>query len=255
MRNLLLVAVGLTILGVVSCKENVEMSPDKATLAFRLTDAPCDYDNLFIDVQGIEIHSDSNGWESLTPFNSGVYDILELTNGLDTLLCQVDLPAGTVSQIRLMLGENNSLVTGGTSYDLKTPSAQQSGLKLNLHKELLAGTSYTVWLDFDACKSIVQKGNGGYSLKPVIRVFSDSTDGKLKGVIMPDTISTQVHVIQNSDTITSIPNNDGSFVVCGLDGTYDVLVESFHTNYNDSMISSVSVGFGEIVDLDTVRLQ
>ncbi len=246
----------VVIVGVItSCKEEVMETMGTSDVSFRLTDAPCDYDNLFIDVQGIEIHSDANGWEILSPFNAGIYDILELTNGLDTLLCQVDLPAGKVSQIRLILGESNSIVVDGSTYPIKTPSAQQSGLKLNLHKDLLANASYTIWLDFDACKSVVKKGNGDYSLKPVIRVFSDSTDGKLKGIVMPDTISTQVHVIQNNDTITTIPNSDGRFVVCGLDGTYNVYIESFNSNFNDSLISSVSVGFGQIVDLDTVRLQ
>ena len=155
-----------------SCgKEDSVMEMTMAEVEFRLMDGPCGFDNLYIDVQGIEIHFDSAGWQSLEPFNSGIYDILELANGLDTLLCKVLLPEGKISQVRLLLGSNNTIVVDGVTNDIKVPSGSQSGLKLNLHQTLNANTSYTIWLDFDACKSVVVKGNGTYSLKPVIRPF------------------------------------------------------------------------------------
>lgn len=239
----------------VSCQKDAVTYQNKANVEFRLMDGPCDYDNLWVDVQEIQIHSDSNGWESIEPFNAGVYDILELTNGLDTLLCQAQLPAGVVSQIRLVLGANNSLVYDGVTYDLKVPSGMQSGIKLNLHKELLANVSYTVWLDFDACKSVVLTGRGEYILKPVIRVFSDSTNGKLNGVVLPTSVDAIVNVIENSDTIaTAIPNDDGYFMVCGLDGTYDVYIDAIDTAYNDTTLTNITVNFGEIVTLDTINL-
>lgn len=249
MKNTLILSL-FAVLAFVSC----ERSNNQAQVAFRLMDAPCDYEHVYIDVQGMEVHIDST-WYTLTPFNAGVYDILELANGLDTLLCDILLEPGKLSQLRLILGENNSLVLDGNSYDLKTPSAQQSGLKLNIHQDLLANTSYTVYLDFDACKSIVRKGNGDYSLKPVIRAFTDSTNGKLIGYVMPDSLSPVVNVIENSDTVTAIPNSSGFFMVCGLDGVYDVFIEANDTNYSDTLISNVTVSFGEIVDMDTITLK
>ena len=54
---------------------------------------------------------------------------------------------------------------------MDTPSAQQSGLKINLNKILVQDSLNDVLLDFDANESVVEKGNGGYSLKPVVRVF------------------------------------------------------------------------------------
>lgn len=233
----------------------VQNSSGYATVSFRLMDAPCDYDHLYIDVQGIEIHSDSNGWEALSPFNAGVYDVLELANGLDTLLCKVELPEGKVSQIRLLLGNNNSLVVDGSTFDMKVPSGSQSGIKLNLHKYLEANTSYNVWLDFDACRSVVEKGNGGYSLKPVIRAFADSANGKLTGYVLPDSANAVVYAINNGDSISAMPESNGYFMICGLDGTYDVYFQSNNTNISDSTISNVSINFGEIVSVDTVELQ
>ena len=241
---------------VFSCtKDEVKQALGNANIDFRLTDAPCDYDNVFIDVQGIEIHSDSMGWESVSPFNAGIYDILELANGLDTLLCQVTVPEGKISQIRLILGDNNSVVVGGTTHNIKVPSGSQSGLKLNLHQYFYANTSYTVWLDFDACKSIIEKGNGEYSLKPVIRAFSDSTNGKLTGFVQPDSALAVVHAIKGTDTVTSIPGANGAFTICGLDGTYDILFETANNNVNDSTIQGVTINYGQVVSLGTVQLQ
>jgi hypothetical protein len=52
---------------------------------------------------------------------------------------------------------------------LETPSAQQSGLKINIHLDVNAGILYQMWPDFDAGHSITKAGNNKYMLKPVIR--------------------------------------------------------------------------------------
>ena len=43
---------------------------------------------------------------------------------------------------------------------LTTPSAQHSGLKLNVHAELTEGITYKILLDFDAVRSVVKTGSG-----------------------------------------------------------------------------------------------
>jgi hypothetical protein len=42
------------------------------------------------------------------------------------------------------------------------------------------GIMYHVLLDFDANKSIVKLGNGGYKLKPVIRTVESAISGAIK---------------------------------------------------------------------------
>jgi hypothetical protein len=159
-----------------------------ARLEVRLTDAPGDYQEVNIDIQSVEVHSSegnqNSGWTTLD-VEEGVYNILELTNGLDALLATAELPVGRISQIRLILGDNNSVKIDGVTHPLSTPSAQQSGLKLNLQAELTEGITYTITLDFDAARSIVEKGNGTYSLKPVIRALETATSGSIKGTVNP----------------------------------------------------------------------
>ncbi len=111
----------------------------KATMKMHLTDAPAAYDAVYIDVQEIEVHSDTGGWVTLANVKPGIYNLLDFRNGLDTLIAVGEVPSGKISQIRLILGPNNSVVENGITHSLKTPSAQQSGLKLNVNYTLQPG--------------------------------------------------------------------------------------------------------------------
>jgi hypothetical protein len=58
---------------------------------------------------------------------SGIYNLLNFSNGLDTLIAIGTLNIATVQQIRLILGLNNSVVVNNVSHPLSTPSAEQLG--------------------------------------------------------------------------------------------------------------------------------
>lgn len=174
---------------------------------------------------------------------------------MDTLLGSVILPAERINQIRLVLGEQNSVVVDGVTHNLKVPSGSQSGLKLNVDYDLEPNVAYTVWIDYDACKSIVEKGNGTYGMKPVIRAYTELTNGVLTGVIAPDSISTTVHIIDGVDTISALPNDDGYFFVGGLNGVYDISVESLEPGVNGQVRPSISVRYGQVVSLDTIWMK
>ena len=131
------------------------------------------YESVDIDIQKVSINvssdtSETSGWFDLET-NQGIYDLLDYAAGFDTLVAYDSLlNVQTISQIRLLLGNNNTIVDGGETFDLDTPSAQTSGLKINVHAELQPNMSYKVVLDFDSDKSIVKTGNNKYKLKPVI---------------------------------------------------------------------------------------
>jgi hypothetical protein len=141
-----------------------------------LTDAPGNYLEVNVDIKRVRIHvaddsTSNDGWMDL-PTNAGIYNLLDLQNGIDTTVVDSTLiPGGKVSQIRFILGPNNSVMTADSVvHDLKVPSGEQSGLKINVHKTIPAGQTLHVLLDFDADKSIHEKGNGDFMMKPVIRV-------------------------------------------------------------------------------------
>lgn len=246
-----------TLLLLGSCTDETSTS-NTAKVNVRLTDAPALYDAVNIDVQKVEFNT-GNGWESMSVITPGVYNLLNFKNGMDVLLAQATLPVGNVSQMRMVLGPNNSVVQDGITYPLATPSAMQSGLKFNWNQTLEADGAYNVWVDFDASKSIVKQGNGNYLLKPVIRTFSELTNGQIKGYVLPQTAKARVLVITpTNDTVaTALPNTaDGYYMVQGLNaGSYKVAFDAeANTGYVDQSQSNVNVVYGQVANLGTTTL-
>lgn len=251
----------LLVYGFSSCSKNENRPGDgTAKLQFVLTDAPAAYDAVLIDIQKVEFNTttgDSN-WQEY-PITPKVYDLLQLRNGGTVTMGEpLSLPAGTIEQIRLVLGNNNSVVVNGQSFALTTPSAQQSGLKINFHKELASDGVYKIWLDFDAARSIVSAGNSGkYILKPVIKAFVEETSGQLKGFVLPPQALAIVYAMKGNDSVGSaIPAPDGYFKFVGLsDGVYSL---SFNANdttgYKDTIINNLNVVFGKVTDAGITTL-
>ena len=82
-----------------ACNDDDEKS-GTSYLAVHLTDTVAPYDSVIIDVQGVEVKSESGS--VLLNINPGHYNLLDFTNGKDTLIASGDIPSGTVSQIRLL---------------------------------------------------------------------------------------------------------------------------------------------------------
>jgi hypothetical protein len=249
-----IVVVGLLFAFTMSC----ESESANARLEVYLTDAPGDYENVFVDIQSVAVHGSEedggSGWNELAVV-PGKYDLLELTNGLDTLLGSIELPPGKISQIRLKLGSDNTIVVGGETHALKTPSGMQSGIKILVNAVLTEGITYKVLLDFDVARSVVEKGNGTYSLKPVIRAITNPMDGAISGVIDPPAATPAIYAIAGIDTVGSAYTDDaGRFLLRGLaPGAYTVSV-SPNEEYTPKTFENVQVTVGSITDLGTVSL-
>lgn len=214
-----------------SCSE--ENSSGKARLQIALVDAPGDFQEVNINVVGVEMNwssSSDQGWESLPMVERKTYDLLKLTGGQEAILVDTDIPAGAkIHQLRLILGDGNTVKVDGIAeaLNLETPSAQNSGLKLNIQQNVEEGLLYKVVLDFDVAKSIVITGNNKYILKPVIRSFLEAEGGSLKGTVTPascaDATITLTGPDPSTNTISANTSADGVFLFKGLDaGTYTV---------------------------------
>ncbi|ULQ53103.1 DUF4382 domain-containing protein [Flavihumibacter fluvii] len=234
--------------------------PKTARLEIRLTDAPTEsVREVWVDIKDIQINTgDTAAWTSVPNIHQGIYNLMDLTNGRDTLLADADIPAGRLNQLRLILGDNNYIITNdGQKEMLNTPSAQESGLKLLVQTDLTGGMLYRLVLDFDAAKSIVTAGNSGnYILKPVIRVLSFAPSGGIViGFVAPDTIHTSVFAIMGTDTISSTSTFDGNYQFKDIKaGSYALSfypdTDSFHT-----ATKNIEVTLGQTTIVDTVQLE
>lgn len=257
MMKMRLMMAGVAAAALLFTAQACKKTEDKGTATFnvRMTDAPGDYEAVNVDIQGVEVHTNNDGWKSLT-VKTGVYNLLEFTNGLDTLIATGQIPAGKVSEIRFVLGTNNSVVVDGTSYPLSTPSAQQSGLKLKIHEDLAEGVNYTIVIDFDAAKSVVETGKGSYILKPVLRTVTTAVSGAIKGVVTPAACQPALLAISGTDTFGTYADTiSGKFLIRGVPaGTYQVIVDA-KPGYTDTSFNGITVVNGQVTDMDTIRIR
>lgn len=256
MKKCFLISLALISFFFLSCEENEK----NAKITVWLTDDPGDFQEVKIDLQGVEIHSNETdngqGWQSIDISDVTIepIDLLKLTNGNELKLGDLELPGGRVSQIRLILGDNNTVKVDDKIHPLSTPSAQQSGLKLQIHQILAEGVTYKILLDFDAAQSVVQTGAETFILKPVIRAVAEAQGGAIKGVIDPADAPVVISVMSGVDIVaTTGPDDDGNFLVKGLaEGTYQVAVTG--EGYQTVEKTDVTVETGEVLDLGTIEM-
>jgi hypothetical protein len=210
----------------IACKDDKDNEEEgNAHVQMMLTDAAGPYQKVLIDIQEVNVNVEGKGWVNLSLFRTGIYNLLDFRNGIDTMIASHQIPAGNLQEIRLVLGSQNHVVIDGIQHELETPSAQQSGLKIKIKEPIRPGGKYVIWIDFDANKSIVNTGSGKYILKPVIRAFLKYNTGSISGDINPDAAADVVHVINpiSNDTFTTIPFDDGRFSIIGLPAnTYNI---------------------------------
>ncbi len=109
------------------------------------------------------------------PGGSSDVDIMKL-HFLQQLLGTAQIPPGTYNQVRLILAPNppnapfnNYFILAGSADQiaLTTPSAQQTGVKINGKFTVTSGVLTTILLDFNPNEAIVKRGHSGQdNLKP-----------------------------------------------------------------------------------------
>jgi hypothetical protein len=217
----------------------------EGSLRVALTDAPaCGYDEVNVTVVRVDVHrsSDANdndgGWQSLVLDPPRRIDLLTLTNGVLEELGTTTLPAGTYTQLRLVLAANgatrppaNSVVlTSGGEVALQTPSGQQTGLKIPVNITVEEGERADVVLDFDACRSVVRAGQSGrYLLKPVLRALPRidngglAVEGHLAG--LPPTGAAVLLQQQGEVVRATVTDAQGRFLLSPVPaGSYDLVI-------------------------------
>ncbi|MDO8644078.1 MAG: DUF4382 domain-containing protein, partial [bacterium] len=163
-----------------SAEDIAASQPITGQIRVTMHDAPIEdkkVSHVYITIREVQIGSEEKGWIVLnsTPQE---YDLLTLVNDVTAALGGATIAAGTYDQIRLILSEENRVIAEGIEQKLKTPSGQQTGIKLDGPFTVGSGEIVSVELDFDAQESIHWNSGQGFMLKPVIKILSVvSADG------------------------------------------------------------------------------
>ncbi|HXV81353.1 MAG TPA: DUF4382 domain-containing protein [Candidatus Binatia bacterium] len=249
-----------------ACGSSGDDAAAPGAVSVSLTDGPaCGFDAVYVTVSKVRIHqSDSAsdnavGWTDITLNPPRRINLLDLNDPTQPNLAlehlgETPLPAGHYTQLRLLLESNrnnpnppfaNAVVLTGTTTEipLDTPSAVQSGIKLVHQFDVPPGQRVDLLLDFDACHSIVQRGNGTYGLKPVIKVIPFVLNG-IEGFVAQSLLGS--HVVVTAQTNGEIvrrtaPNAAGKFFLARLaaPANYDVVITA--DNRATAVISGVPV--------------
>src|SRR3990170_725515 len=187
--------------------------------------APSDlqFDNVWVTITEVRAHisstaeGGSSGWQTLAELNPPLQIDLLSAGGGECVLSQLGvvnaLPAGNYQQIRLHLLRNNAPASEGPAENacdtvngwncaqisvgplelLNLSSQANTGIKIPPGRiaggrlQLEEGQAADINIDFNACNSIVQEGNGDLRLLPTMHAgevsAADSLNGRLVKVI------------------------------------------------------------------------
>lgn len=179
------------------------------TLNIILTDAATSHQAVYVTINEVHVHHETGGWETLPELDlPQTVNLLELVNGVMLDLGIAELEAGHYNQMRLILEDSeevpdpqdppdnnilgkphpyfNYLIDANNEdFPLKVPSGGNTGIKLVNGFDIVADRANELHLDFDAHRSIVEKGNGNYGLKPTIKVL-ETVDNTVSGTVQEE---------------------------------------------------------------------
>jgi hypothetical protein len=237
-----LLLIGLLFLFSISCEKSSTSTEDSGKVLVKFTDDPfpIEYVNQ-VDLKITKIEIRIKNEENQNPYlvifeRDTIISFIDLRNGITTDLPEVDVPVGTFDLVRVHIDSAIVGLTDGQIFDLKIPSASQSGLKIFINPSLQVqgGLTSELLLDLDLSKSFNIQGNyntpagiKGFHFKPVIRARNLSTSGRIIGFVSDSTASpipdAQVWLEQDSTVTTTYTNTDGHYGMLGiLAGTYDI---------------------------------
>ena len=263
-----------------SCQKNESAIAAKNSLSVYLTDAPGDFDSVWIDIQKVEVKIDDDSsrgdddrfgdddddrddhlkrkddfgeWVDLA-YTPAVVDVLKLRNGVEKMLADGNV-TGTVRKIRITLGANNTVVKAGVTYTLNLVGETTNFLYIKLndeHRERGAGNGLKVWVDFDIANSISEV-NGKFYLRPVLRPFCNVNFAGAEGRVLPEGIKPTVTFSNGLGfNAVALPAPNGEFKIRGLrEGTYTVTYTA--TGYVNQT-KTVTVTKGKEIKMDVVTL-
>ena len=256
------------------------------------------FEHVYVSIRSVQAHTsasaddNSTGWQELapqlntSPMQVDLFAAVSNTCVLTNLGSNAALPAGTYQQIRLLLVPNSAsggatpstnacgsqgfncvVLHDGSVNELQLSSQANTGIKIPPGQVVGGpivvnpGQDVDLNIDFNACASILQEGNGKFRLKPVLTAGQVSTNtsgisGKIvdSSTNMPVAGGTVLVALERKDAtgadaifLQTAPDSTGSFNFCPLPSgaTFDIVATAINgagTAYNATVVLSVPGG-------------
>lgn len=140
--------------------------PASGTLVIQVRDALGSFSHLYVTFSEVRVHpaggANDSVWQRVN-LSVSTIDFAALGN-LTKVLGMDRLPAGTYTQLRIVVSAASGTLVGGASVPLLVPDGI---VKTTTPFDLARGGTTTVTLDFDLARSVVWSG-GTWTFKPVL---------------------------------------------------------------------------------------
>ncbi len=227
------------------------------------------FDHVYVTIRSVQAHTsataddNSSGWQELAPQLNAQPKQIDLFSAasntclLTALGSNTALPAGTYQQIRLLLVPNdgsggpvpmNNACAGqgfncvflhgvSTPVELQLSSQANTGLKIPPGQivggpiTVAAGKDVDLNIDFNACASIIEQGNGPFRLKPVLTAGQVSTSNTgISGQVVDQVTLQPIPLGTNGTVLVALEQQaqDGS----GADIIFEETVADSNGNFN-----------------------
>ena len=183
-------------------------STGTGTLSLNMVDNASDYNAVYITLKDVQIHAkkkvgnNNNSWTSVVaPTLPKTIDLLKLVDDVRFYIGAANLSAGGYTQMRLIVDPDDSdgginvlseqhpfanyVIDSNNNYhELKIPSGDKTGFKIVHGFTIYAYTTTELNLDFDVCKSVIEKGDKDpWILKPTVKVFDENEKAIIRGKV------------------------------------------------------------------------
>ena len=255
MKNYLKIAgvILVSILTTISCSkdDNDEMAKESYSTVFKITDAPIDnasVEAVFVTVSDIKVDG-----KSLEGFNTITVNLAALVNGKTKTLGNLDLQAGSYSNLELVLDYNTDANGNAPGCYVEMANGEKDKLeatsntiKINDTFEVLASIANEIVIDFDLRKTIKEEENNLSSdfgfvtaaeLSAGIRTVNEETTGTISGTAndaqntsdkivvyayKKGTFNTETETKGKGESKVTFANAVTSAEVSGLNGSYSL---------------------------------
>lgn len=233
-----------------------------ALVNIRLIDAPGDFDEAWIEIDGVELLQGTDrqaleGQWIYLPYDQAErqVDVSKLVGEGALLLGRQEIPVGGIFKIRLLLGNNHYLAKNGKERSLTLQNPETAVIEMDVDYRLERNLSYDIYLDFDLEQSI--KGTADttrFLLEPKVRSFVSTERSIIKGKIQPSASRPVIYAISGKDTVTTLTDAQGNYSLRGLDpAKYTVRILP-RKPYKGTLFS-VETKKGEATSVDNIVLK
>lgn len=266
-----------------STKSNATIPAGQSKLSVYMMDGPIQMDSVLLDITQVRVEVDTastqttadnpNQWNSnycgwgRGPSNSsviwdtltitpGIYNLLALRNGTDTLLSSSLIASGKVLKIEVTLGSGNKVYTDSTTSYPLVIFGPTNYFTINVSRsnvDVVSNNEFKLWLDFNLSRSVIF-WNGQFYLDPYFTVFNDVVMAKLQGTVLPYGADALVTAISGADTLYAIPFWSGQYQFRNVPaGTYSITFTGAH-GFSDTTISNIVVDSAQTTNVPTITL-